>query len=92
MTQRIDVTVAAIVELDGRFLLVEETVGGALVLNQPAGHVEPGESLAAAVVRETLEETGFRFTPRGIVGIYLWKNEETGKSGTLHFPAGRPNA
>lgn len=78
MTQRIDVTVAAVVELDGRFLLVEETVAGALVLNQPAGHVEPGESLADAVVRETHEETGYRFTPREIVGIYLWKNEDTG--------------
>lgn len=78
MTERIDVTVAAIVELDGRFLLVEELVGGGLVFNQPAGHVEPGESLPEAVVRETLEETGYRFTPREIVGIYLWKNEETG--------------
>jgi 8-oxo-dGTP pyrophosphatase MutT (NUDIX family) len=72
---RIDVTVAAVIEHDDRFLLVEEIVGGAQVLNQPAGHLEPGESLAAAAVRETLEETGYRFTPREVVGIYLWKSE-----------------
>ena len=78
MSQRIDVTVAAVIEHDDRFLLVEETVAGQLVLNQPAGHVEAGESLAAAAVRETLEETGYRFTPREVVGIYLWKSEESG--------------
>jgi 8-oxo-dGTP pyrophosphatase MutT (NUDIX family) len=77
MSQRIDVTVAAVIEHDDRFLLVEERVAGQLVLNQPAGHVEPGESLAAAAVRETLEETGYRFTPREVVGIYLWKSQDS---------------
>lgn len=68
-----DVTVAAVVEREGRFLLVEERVGSRLVFNQPAGHLEPGESLLEAVVRETLEETGWHFTPASIVGLYLWE-------------------
>jgi phosphatase NudJ len=65
-------TVAAIVEQGGRFLVVEETdgVNPELVLNQPAGHVDPGESILDAVIRETLEETGARFTPEAVVGIY----------------------
>jgi 8-oxo-dGTP pyrophosphatase MutT (NUDIX family) len=78
MSQRIDVTVAAVIEHEDRFLLVEEKVAGELVLNQPAGHLEPGESLATAAVRETLEETGYSFAPREVVGIYLWKSEESG--------------
>ena len=68
-----EVTVAAIVELDGRFLMVEERITGRLVLNQPAGHLENGETLVAAVVRETLEETGWTFEPAAVVGIYLWR-------------------
>jgi 8-oxo-dGTP pyrophosphatase MutT (NUDIX family) len=80
MTQRIDVTVAAIIERDQRFLLVEEEVAGKRVLNQPAGHLEPNESLVAAAVRETLEETGFRFEPREVVGIYLWHSDEADTS------------
>jgi 8-oxo-dGTP pyrophosphatase MutT (NUDIX family) len=75
MTQGIDVTVAAVIERDGRFLLVEEHVGGKLVLNQPAGHLEPGESLLEAVVRETFEETAHRFEPTHLLGIYLWQAE-----------------
>lgn len=65
-------TVAAIVEREGRFLVVEETDGWnpERVLNQPAGHVDPGESILDAVVRETLEETGLAFTPQSLVGIY----------------------
>ncbi len=66
------VTVAAITERAGRFLLVDELVDGLRVLNQPAGHLDKGESLLDAVVRETLEETAWRFTPRAIVGIYRW--------------------
>lgn len=76
----IDVTVAAVVERDDRFLLVEELAGGRLVFNQPAGHLEPGESLVDAVVRETLEETGHRFTPYAVLGVYLWHSEEAGRS------------
>jgi len=67
------VTVAAIIERDGRFLLVEEqAVEGERVLNQPAGHWEPGETLAEASVREALEESGCRFRPRYLVGVYRW--------------------
>ena len=76
MTRGIDVTVAAIVERDGKFLMVEERAGGNLVLNQPAGHLEQGESLLAAVTREALEETGHRFEPDHVVGFYLWRSED----------------
>jgi len=67
------VTVATIVVRDGRLLLVEERIDGRDVLNQPAGHLEPGESLLQAAVRETLEETGWDVTPTGLVGVYQWK-------------------
>lgn len=71
------VTVAAIVERDGRFLVVEEqATDGGLVINQPAGHVEGGESVIAAVIRETFEETGWRFRPEALVGIYLWRKPD----------------
>jgi 8-oxo-dGTP pyrophosphatase MutT (NUDIX family) len=66
------VTVAAVIERDGRFLLVQERIDGRLVLNQPAGHLDPGESLAQACRREVLEETAHRFEPSGLVGIYRW--------------------
>ncbi len=72
------ITVAAIVERDGRFLIVEERIGGRLVLNQPAGHVEPGEDILDAVVRETLEETAGRFRPDALLGSYLWRHPGTG--------------
>jgi 8-oxo-dGTP pyrophosphatase MutT (NUDIX family) len=65
-------TVAAVIERDGRFLLVEEPVDGRPVLNQPAGHLDPGESLIAACRREVLEETAHRFEPSALVGIYRW--------------------
>jgi 8-oxo-dGTP pyrophosphatase MutT (NUDIX family) len=66
------VTVAAMIERDGRFLLVEEVSEGRLVLNQPAGHLDPGESLVAACAREAMEETAHRFEPSGLVGVYRW--------------------
>jgi 8-oxo-dGTP pyrophosphatase MutT (NUDIX family) len=68
-------TVAAIIERQGRFLFVEEPdkVSGLPVINQPAGHVEPGESLLDAVRREVREETGLPFTPEAIVGLYPLK-------------------
>lgn len=67
-----NVTVAAVIERDGRFLLVEENADGGLVLNQPAGHLDEGESLIDAVVRETLEETAWHFQPDALVGVYRW--------------------
>ncbi len=67
-------TVAALVERDGHYLMVEETTRAGLhVFNQPAGHLEPGESLLQAVIRETREETAWGFTPEGLVGIYRWQ-------------------
>ena len=69
---RPSVTVAAVIERGGRFLLVEERIDGRIVLNQPAGHLDPGESLLAACRREVLEETAHRFEPSGLVGIYRW--------------------
>lgn len=68
-----DVTVATVVVDDGRLLMVEETVGGRLVLNQPAGHLEPDESLVEAALRETLEETGWEVRLTAFVGAYQWK-------------------
>ena len=69
---RPSVTVAAVIERGGRFLLVEERIDGRIVLNQPAGHLDRGESLLAACRREVLEETAHRFEPTGLVGIYRW--------------------
>ena len=69
------VTVAAVVEHDGRFLFVEEEADGLVVINQPAGHLDPNESLLHAVTREVLEETRYRFTPKFLVGVYLWPHE-----------------
>lgn len=66
------VTVAAHCERDGRYLLVRESIDGREVYNQPAGHLDPGESLVEAVIRETLEETLFRFEPTAMVGIYRY--------------------
>lgn len=78
MSVRPAITVAAVVETHGRFLLVEERVGGRLVFNQPAGHVEPGEDILDAVVRETLEETTGHFRPQALLGSYLWQHPGTG--------------
>lgn len=66
------VTVAAVIERDGRFLLVEEHTSDGLRLNNPAGHLEYGETPLAACQREVLEETAHPFTPSALVGIYLW--------------------
>ena len=65
------VTVAAIIEREGRYLLVEEETPEGLRLNNPAGHLDPGESPEQGVAREALEETAFVFTPKALVGIYL---------------------
>lgn len=65
------VTVAAIIEREGRFLLVEEETAEGLKLNNPAGHLDPGESPADGCAREALEETTHRFTPTHLLGVYL---------------------
>ncbi|MEK8046657.1 NUDIX hydrolase [Ideonella margarita] len=69
------VTVAAVIERDGRYLLVEEMTPEGLRLNNPAGHLDPGESLLQAVVRETLEETARPFVPEALTGIHLARLE-----------------
>ena len=68
------VTVAAVIERDGRFLLIQERIRNQLVLNQPAGHLDPGESLAMACRREAMEETAHHFEPTALVGIYRWRD------------------
>ncbi|MFC5569127.1 NUDIX hydrolase [Lysobacter yangpyeongensis] len=81
-----DVTVATVVVDDGRFLMVEEAVGGQLVLNQPAGHLEPDESLVEAALRETLEETGWEVRLTAFVGAYQWKAPaRPGESDGRHY-------
>lgn len=65
------VTVAAIIERAGRFLLVEEETSDGICFNQPAGHLDPGETLAHAVTRETLEEAAHDFSPTALVGVYM---------------------
>lgn len=74
------VVAATVVARDGRFLFVEESIDGRTVINQPAGHLDPGESLEAAAVRETLEETAHHVEPMSLVGVYMSRNrsESTG--------------
>lgn len=67
-------TVAAVIERDNKFLMVEEIIDGQRVYNQPAGHLEDGESMLQAIVREVKEETAWTFKPSGIVGIYRWRH------------------
>lgn len=74
---RPNTTVAAVIERGGHFLLVEEHTDAGVRLNQPAGHLEAGESLLDAVRREVLEETGYAFTPEGLVGVYLAPGKTT---------------
>ncbi len=77
MVWKPNVTVAAVIERNGEFLFVEEKSSGtALLFNQPAGHLERGESLIAAVIRETLEETAYHFSPTALTGIYQWRHPE----------------
>jgi 8-oxo-dGTP pyrophosphatase MutT (NUDIX family) len=67
-------TVAAIVEQNGKFLLVEEETANGVCLNQPAGHLEDGETMLQAVIRETSEETAYDFTPESLLGVYQWRH------------------
>lgn len=84
MSWKPDITVAAIVADADRFLIVEEQIRGQRVFNQPAGHVEDGESLLAAVARETLEETAWQFEPEWLLGIYTWRSTTSARA-TLRF-------
>jgi 8-oxo-dGTP pyrophosphatase MutT (NUDIX family) len=84
MAWKPDITVAAISESDGRFLVVEERINHRLVFNQPAGHVESGETIIAAVVREVREETAWVFIPEAFLGAYLWRSPSSGRT-TLRF-------
>jgi len=72
-----DLTVAAVVEMEGQYLLVEEHAMGEIVLNQPGGHIEAGESPEAAVIREVREETGCAVACGELVGVYLWIHPQT---------------
>ena len=72
-----DLTVAAVVHRDGYYLLVEEHAMGRIVLNQPGGHIEAGETAEVAVIREVLEETGCHVACGGIIGTYLWIQPQT---------------
>jgi ADP-ribose pyrophosphatase YjhB (NUDIX family) len=84
-----NVTVAAVAVRDGKHLLVEEKDGSRLVLNQPAGHLDEGESLLDAVVRETLEETAWHFVPEFLIGVYRWPYPEKGVTYLRFAFAGR---
>ena len=77
MVWKPNVTVAAVIARDGKFLLVEEETAQGARFNQPAGHLEADESLLAAVVRETLEESAYHFTPSHLIGIYRWHAAES---------------
>lgn len=82
-------TVAAVIEDAGRFLMVEEMAEGRRVYNQPAGHLEPGERLVDAVVREVLEEARTHFVPEKVIGIYRWVNPASGHTHVRVAFAGR---
>ena len=72
-----DLTVSSVVEKDGHFLIVEERASGLVVLNQPGGHIEAGESPEEAARREALEETGCDIRIDGLLGVYLWIHPQT---------------
>jgi 8-oxo-dGTP pyrophosphatase MutT (NUDIX family) len=73
-------TVAAIIERENKFLMVEELIRGERLYNQPAGHLDPDESLIDAVIRETQEESAWQFIPEAVTGIYLWKHPGNGET------------
>lgn len=74
---RTDLTVSAVVEIGGRFLVIEERSSGVVVINHPGGHIEAGESPEQAVRREALEETGCEITVGALLGVYLWIHPQT---------------
>lgn len=72
-----EITTAAVIEKDGLFLLVEEKTNEGIRINQPVGHLEPGESLEEGVIRETLEETAYEFSPTALIGVYMLRFEQS---------------
>jgi ADP-ribose pyrophosphatase YjhB (NUDIX family) len=80
-----NVTVAALIERDGYFLLVEEETTDGLRFNQPAGHLDEGESLVAACAREAMEETAHAFTPTELVGVYQWPRPRKENEGDITY-------
>jgi ADP-ribose pyrophosphatase YjhB (NUDIX family) len=79
------VTVAAIIERDGRYLLIEEHTQEGLRLNNPAGHLDPGESLVDGCIREALEETTYAFEPKALVGVYLSRFQRPAKAEDITY-------
>jgi 8-oxo-dGTP pyrophosphatase MutT (NUDIX family) len=84
------VTVACVVADGDRYLMVEEEVNGRLVYNQPAGHLDDGESLLAAALRETLEETGWTVELQHLIGVHQWRSTEHGDAVVRFSFAARP--
>lgn len=79
------VVVAAVIERDGQFLLVEEHTDSGILFNQPAGHLEEGESLLDAVRREVFEETAHHFEPEALLGVYRWRHPRKRQRTYLRF-------
>ena len=79
------VTVAAVVERDGRFLMVEEETSDGVRINQPAGHLDPGETLLQAAAREALEETAHAFTPTALLGVYVARSRSNGERDAVTY-------
>lgn len=73
---RVELTVAAVVKRDTRYLVIEEMAHGRRVINQPAGHVEDGETIVEAAIRETREESAWLFQPTGLIGLYYWPHPD----------------
>lgn len=73
-------TVAAVAEREGLYLVVREYIGAVERINNPAGHIEDGESPVEAVIREVREETGYQFLPRALGGVYLWRKPDNGET------------
>ena len=80
MSRAPHITVAAVIEKDNKFLFVEEVSDGKQVINQPAGHIENGESIETAMIRETLEETGWSVKPEFLIAVYRWSHNKSGET------------